>query len=316
VLPQSFGTFSSKTPTLHCVCDQCNGIFKKELDQPFARDTLEGITRYKKGILSREVRVQKGMQFSIAADEEAGEFGGVLVEGIDGTSGKTLGPVAQFHVLNVTTGRYAKFSKDQIRDLKLPEDVYGKPTERKYRVFAPSREEHDAVVEELRKAGMTYRERERFRPALIRNLEAGETVELPLLIEGIIDDVRKRALVKILFNFATYYLGQSETSKPQWDKARQFVRYGGETLLARMTSKPFWDGQETENFRFPDDSYNLRIENYRGNVIGGIQFYNLFTYEFILVEDYSLPPDKEVGYRFTPGEEPYRGIKLSTLPPF
>jgi hypothetical protein len=58
VIQQSFGTFADQTPTLRCVCDGCNAYFKKELDQVFARETIEGITRYQKGIFSRESRQQ------------------------------------------------------------------------------------------------------------------------------------------------------------------------------------------------------------------------------------------------------------------
>jgi HNH endonuclease len=313
VLPQSFGTFGSQTPTLHCVCDPCNSFFKKDLDQLLARDTLEGITRYKKGRFSREARVQKGLQISLSEGEETGDFGGVMLRGVDGTTGQLLPPIAQFHALNITTGRYDKFSKEQIRDLKLPEGVYGKSTERKFRVIAASQEEHNAVVEELRKAGIPYRERGRFSPPFLQNAKPGETIELEVTIEGTIDDAKKRSLVKIVFNFATYYLGPSETSKPEWDKARRFVRFGSETLKARVSDKPFWDGQETKSLRFEDDSYNLRIENLDGNVVGVIQLFNLFTYEFILAENYSLCPEQEIAYRFTPGQEPERGIRLTKL---
>jgi hypothetical protein len=309
VVPQSFGTFGSKTPTLHCVCDRCNAFFKKELDQLLARETLEGITRYKKGRYSRETRSQKELRFSLAEGDEAGDFGGVLVAGVDGTTGQLLPPVAQFHALNVTTGRYDIFTRSQIRGLQLPEEMYGKPTERQYRIFAASQGEHDAIVEELRNAGIPYREKGRFRSPFLEGKQPGGAVELEVQIEGMIDDAKKRALVKVLFNFATYYLGPSETLKPAWDKARRFVRFGGEPLKARISQKPFWDGEETENWRYAGDSYNLRIENLDGNVVGVVQFFNLFTYEFILVEDYSLSAEQEIAYRFTPGEEPRRGMK-------
>jgi hypothetical protein len=313
VLLQSFGTFGAKTPTLPCVCDPCNAFFKKNLDQLLARETLEGVTRYKKGRYSRETRSQKALRFSLAEDQEIGDFGGVLIAGVDGMTGQLLPPVAQFHALNVTTGRYDKFTKDQIPGLKLSDDVYGKPGERQYRVFAASQEDHDAVVEELRKAGIPYREKGRFQPSFLEGKNPGETIELDVQIEGTIDDAKKRALVKVLFNFATFYLGPSETLKPEWDKARRFVRFGGQTLKARISQKPFWNGQETYHWRFEDDSYNLRLENLDGNVVGVIQFFNLFTYEFILVENYSLAPEQEIAYRFTPGEEPQRGMKAGRL---
>ena len=49
VLPQSFGVFGAKTPTLKdCVCDNCNQYFERDLDQVIARESLEGITDIKR----------------------------------------------------------------------------------------------------------------------------------------------------------------------------------------------------------------------------------------------------------------------------
>jgi hypothetical protein len=87
VIPQSFGTFGSETPTLQCVCDGCNS-FLRELDQLLARETLEGITRYKKGRFSRETREQKELRFSLADVAEVGDFAGALVAGVEGRTGK------------------------------------------------------------------------------------------------------------------------------------------------------------------------------------------------------------------------------------
>jgi len=134
---------------------------------------------------------------------------------------------------------------------------------------------------------------------------------LPVEVKWTISDVIKRALVKILFNFAAYYLGQDEVLKSQWDKIRQFVRLGREKIKCRLTDDPFWTGQETGNLRFPGDSYNIRIENRDNNLVGVIQFYNLLTYEFILIENYSVLPKKEVAYCFTPRQEPHLGVKMS-----
>ena len=33
VIPQSFGLFGTHTPTLDCVCDDCNAYFSRELEQ-------------------------------------------------------------------------------------------------------------------------------------------------------------------------------------------------------------------------------------------------------------------------------------------
>jgi hypothetical protein len=57
VIPQGFGRFGSETPTLDCMCDDCNAYFGRELDQLLTRDTYEGISRYSRARLDRTLRV-------------------------------------------------------------------------------------------------------------------------------------------------------------------------------------------------------------------------------------------------------------------
>src|SRR6266849_5149716 len=80
---------------------------------------------------------------------------------------------------------------------------------------------------------------------------------------------------------------------PRWDFLRRFVLTGEGEIKARLSDRPFWTGQETGQFRFKDDSINVRIENLDGNIVGAIQFYNLHTYEMILVENDSLRPTRK-----------------------
>lgn len=101
VMPQSFGTFGSETPKLNCVCDECNNYFGRELDQALARDTLEGITRYKKGLFSRERRFPKKLKFELEKNEENGEYGGAIIGGYDPITGKPIGVISQFWIKNI-----------------------------------------------------------------------------------------------------------------------------------------------------------------------------------------------------------------------
>lgn len=88
-----------------CVCDDCNQYFKKELDQVLAGESLEGITRYKKGIFSREPRVQRQLVVKLPDTPEIGANAGVLVW-IDGTTGKIREPLPLVHFKNQKTGKY------------------------------------------------------------------------------------------------------------------------------------------------------------------------------------------------------------------
>jgi len=313
MIPQSFGTFGSETPILDCVCDECNAYFGKKLDQGLARDTLEGVTRYKKGILSRERRFPKNLHFFLEKIDDNGEYGGAILDGYDPLTGKSLPVASQFWIKNIKKNEWERYRINQIKNIKITNEVYGStaPGNREMRIIAPSEEDHDNVIAELKKYNIPYRKKELLSsPPFLKNDDHEGNVDVRVIIQGTIDKTKKRALVKILFNFAAYFIGETEILKPKWDKARKFIRYDRKTLLGKLSQEPFWTSQEKSNLRYADDSYNLRIENKNGNVVGVIQLYNLFTYEFILVENYSIPTEKEIAYRFTPNKKPHRGIKM------
>jgi hypothetical protein len=110
-------------------------------------------------------------------------------------------------------------------------------------------------------------------------------------------------------NFVAFHLGRDEALALRWDFLRRYVRNSEGEIKARLSQRLFWTGQETDQLRFRDDSINIRIENLDGNILGAIQFYNLHTYEMILVENDSLGPGQEIGRRYSPGELPLEGEK-------
>ncbi len=312
VIPQGFGRFGSETPTLDCVCDDCNGYFSRELDQLLTRDTYEGISRYSRGQFSSQARSQKRVSLALADPAEARDILSLRVS-VDGTTGRLMPPAAQFHIHNFTTGKDEVYFLPQIAALALPERDYGKPGANgekgtwRCKIFAPSREEHDAMVEALQRAEIDFRPGTPF-----PNPWASETGEPPSFLVEIsseIDKPHKRAIAKILMNFVAFHLGRDEALRPRWDFLRRYVRNGEGEIKTRLSQRPFWTGQETDQLRFRDDSINVRIESLDGHIVGAIQFYNLHTYEMILVENNTLDLAQEIGRRYTPGELPLEGEK-------
>jgi HNH endonuclease len=312
VIPQGFGRFGSETPTLDCVCDDCNAYFGRELDLLLTRETFEGISRYSRGQFSSEARPQRRVSLTLADPAEAGDFVGLRVS-VDGTTGRLMAPAAQFHIHNFRTGKDEVYFLPQIAGLTLPEEDYGKPGTNdekgtwRCKILAPSREARDAMVEALQRGGID------FRPGMpFQNPWASESGEPPSFLVEItseVDKPHKRAIAKILMNFVAFHLGRDEALRSRWDSLRRYVRNGEGEIKARLSNRPFWTGQETEQLRFQDDSINVRVENLNGNVVAAIQFYNLHTYEMILVENDALSPEQQIGRRYTPGELPLRGEK-------
>lgn len=308
VIPQAFGKFGSKTPTLKCVCDGCNAMFGRELDQTLARETLEGLLRYNQGKRSSEKRPQRRLTITLADEREAGGFLGAVLEGIDATQGKVMNLFTQLQIRNLNTGKMDVFKRNQINNISLPTSVYGEPGSRKLVVYAPSKEEHDKFVEELNLAGCELRMNGALVDSVNPTMSADGTETLGIHIEGTFDQLHRRALAKIFVNFAAFYLGTSVVNSPDWEPLKRFVRFDEGQLAARISDKPFWSGQETRTFRFRD-AINVRLENQEKGIVGVIQFYNRITYELLLVVGRSL--SKEIGVRFEDGMEPTRGIRLS-----
>jgi hypothetical protein len=161
VIPQAFGHFDTETPTLDCVCDDCNSDFGRSLDIYLARETVEGIARYNKGISSSEARPQVHLNITLDEGPEIGPFVGMKVA-IDGTKGILMPLLAQFQILNQQTGETETYFKEQINGLKLPEDLYGRPGDGsdqgtwKCNVFAGSKKDYDEIVEALQANGIAF----------------------------------------------------------------------------------------------------------------------------------------------------------------
>ena len=312
VIPQAFGRYSSETPTLDCVCDDCNGFFGRELDQLLARDTPEGLGRYSHGQLSSERRRQRRVALSLADPTEAGAFAGMRVD-VDGTTGQLMAPAAQFLVHNFSSGEDEAYFLHQIAGLTLPDADYGRPGADdqpgtwRCKVFASSEQEHTEMIAALNATGIAFQAGPAFQAPW--NVEGEVPTSSLVEIEAEVDKPHKRALAKILMNFVAAHLGCDEARSARWDFLRRYVRWGEGEIRARLSHRPFWTGQETEDLRFNDDSINVRIENLGDGIVGAIQFYNQQTYEFILAQGSALGGGQEVGGRYTAGKMPIAGEK-------
>ena len=216
--------------------------------------------------------------------------------------------VTQLKVLNRKTEEFDVFFRTNVGSFDLPEETYGKAGARQIKIFAPSTQERDAFIDELRDTGIEIIVGKSFElPSSIANAADDGKLTLPIFIEGELDDTYKRALAKILVNFAAKYMGYNEVQKLNWNAVKRYIRFGEGVMAARISNNPFWTGQETANNRYPNDSINVRIGIHERGLLGVIQFYNQNTYELILIEGYAVTLEKEVAYRFTPGQKPIHG---------
>ena len=275
VVPQGFGLFGTQTPTLvGCVCDDCNSHFGTTIDQHLTRETIEGIARYNKGILSSQARPQSRLHITLENAPENGEFGGMKVA-IDG-SAATLMPVkAQYSTLNQKTGEWEHYFKEQIPGIHLPEDVYGIPGgngvkgNRTCKIFASSKEELDEVIALLRENGIPFVPGEPF--SVPKPLSSNG--EVTVFIEGDVTPEHRRAHAKIFLNLIAYHLGCDEAMKPHWDFVRRYVRFGEGAIKYRMVGRPLPSPDNEDQLQtLIDGSIVVQIHNFNGHVTGTIKF--------------------------------------------
>ncbi|MFA5995575.1 MAG: HNH endonuclease [Patescibacteria group bacterium] len=299
VLPQSFGTFANATPTLTTVCDKCNAYFGKELDFFLARESLEGVTRYRNGIFSSEAQRQKSMAISAPKTPEMREYGGVLLW-IDGTTGNIMTPISQVHLKHIYTHEYNIFVEPELENL----DWKGKNLSPKEAKIFGSDTDRTRLLAKLKTVGIDIQ-----KPQDMEPLHFDGTTSMNVRIYGEINKRLQRAFAKILFNFTAHYIGYNEVMKQEWNAARQFIRYGIGTLsYYPHTGRPFW-GNETERIRLSNAGYNVAVRNEGGSVCGYLQMFNLFIHQFTLVTKYKVTPEQSM--RFEPGYSPIYSFKKS-----
>ena len=290
VIPQSFGTFLGNTLTIQCVCQGCNNRLGRDLDEHLARNTYEGVRRYENGLLSGEPRVQKGISISMTkADNPQADYLSGAQSWIDGTRAKArFKPGVGLRLTKTKT--FDWFTQETLKaatDLsqydKIPIHFIGIPAE-----------QLGAYVELLRARGFEITEAE-IKP--LPPLDPGGSALLH--IEGTYSELTLRAFCKVLFEFMVSQFGCDEAAKSPWTNVRSYIANGQPLVRRRITDAPFWP-KESQGFRFPADSYNLRVTNSNLGVIGAVQFFNIAKIELLLCPNYQLPSSCDA--RLTPGK--------------
>jgi len=139
-------------------------------------------------------------------------------------------------------------------------------------------------------------------PEYVKRLSALDPGESSLLyFEGTYSELTYRAFCKVIFHFAVSQLGEAEGSSFPWENVRKFIAQGEPLIRWRLTDEPFWP-EESQDYRFRANGYNLRISNSNLGVVGAIQFFNIAKIELLLCPNYKIPASFDA--RLIPNELP------------
>ena len=215
VLQEAFGLYGTQTMTLiNIVCKDCNSSFGEKIDRTLARDTIEGLARFRFGVknINNEFREEykKNIRLIIYGFLKGLE---VIVIPLDGKL--SIIPYKKDIGLRKTDGTYDFFDSEKISDKTLCKKTY--PLHLDRIIILP--------VDNSIRVKQTLADRWGINDYKIPDYS---NVEFDTLIERTASLEHMRAIAKIAFNYLAYlYKNNIQILlNPSFDLIRNFIKNG------------------------------------------------------------------------------------------
>lgn len=294
VVPVAFGSFE-RAPTLDCVCDECNHILGRELEQPMARESGVGLLRYVFG-LRPGTDLRNFQAGSVQVTLDGGLWHGVRVQlSYESQRGDIViipqGPQVGFK----RRGRdgYEFFLMGELNDSlrhRADLDIEARPL-----VFLPD-SARDEMLRRLEAVGIHKEyEREVAGPGT-----PGELISVEMSSQ--INTRLRRAVAKIAFNYLAWIHGCGFATEAMFDDIRTFVREGRNPSfpMVAVSMEPILaDDTRVER---QTNGHIVKINlNVTGLVLAGwVSLFNGPTYSVVLARPFRgvYRPDLRRGHLF------------------
>ncbi len=295
VIPQSFG---ADMVLEHTVCEVCNSLFGRKLDEFLGRDSFEGILRYKFGI-AEPPHKKKGQRFKprrvLISITKQGEWKGALLEfrGFDANGALDCDLAPQAALRRMIGGELKHFHIDNMPD-KAAAEREGFDT-KQVQAAGPNAESRLDVVRRLKSLGYEAKEWKEG-PSF-----PADTV--PLEVLATIDETIKRTVAKVLFNYLAKMHGATFVLSEDFNGIRDYILKG---------TKPDWEFFQTSNEPiladdFPGlrqtDAHLIVVEwdEARKGINGRLSLFNTTTHRVRLCHNYrGIYREIRSGHSFNP----------------
>ncbi len=281
VMPRAFGGFEN-SPTLDCVCDDCNGYFGRTIEREISRDSLEGLLRVYKGMKpASEAGDLRSKRSRLELNHEDPAWEGrhlVWAEG-QGKPAASLVPQVGFPrrdgqgLVYVLERELADLSKPLPPEARLP------GAGETLTLLSSSKEMTESLLGLLARRGIS------FQPT---THSEGHVVSVDghagVGIIGQVDENTFRYVGKIAFNYLAWRAGADFVRLESFNPIRAFVRHGTQVAypLVRVVNEPILttdspdrrqtDGHLVMAMWSEDDEY----------LIGRVSLFNSLTYSVSL----------------------------------
>lgn len=238
VMPQSFGKFEDNLTLQGVVCDDCNQCFGDTLELILGRDTNEGLARIQHGVKRHKEfkALRRGRVTLKIADGPFKECHAYL-EYSEQAGKVQIFRFPQVGFLTMPANQYEFFLLDEIPSLEdLGKKGFANSTPRSILAVEVDSE---TLIPLLAEKGISFRSDGDFDPG---------PPPVDILVEKsfTIDDVVRRAITKIAFNYLAKMHGAQFALHPAFDGIRRFVRYGERPVFfcSMPETRPFWKANQ------------------------------------------------------------------------
>lgn len=222
-MPQQLGTYE-RNFTVYCVCVDCNGCFSRELEDQFARDSIEALDAVQHGLRDASRYRSLGPRRStLRARVEDGPFVGTEVYFTPGASGTTMLNTLHVEGIRIAVSDQGPWIWRSLQDLPTPAEMkamLGGGEVTQVAVWVPPNVDRDRVRAALVAKGYPgceFDESERAEPPTVvtQKLEVRTTIGRPT----------QRLAAKVAFNYLAYHHGAAIALNECFDGLRSFVRH-------------------------------------------------------------------------------------------
>ncbi len=286
VVPRSFGTFHNNLTLINVVCDVCNSHFGETLELYLARDTFDGLNRFRVGGKSASEYRSLGRASSMRGRIAEGPLAGVpIVQRADGDELKAeMLPQVAFGTSR--DGPFELFDPDDLPDKDQLISLFSRGY--CHLEFLNMEDEQAApVLQELQKRGAQTMKHSDERPSAWLGKFRTET-KIPT------DDRLIRVLAKVALNYLASQYGAEFARSPALNIIRRFIRYG---------TRPPWDelwipDQEPIAFGLPSSlGHVVGVSRHPANhcLVGYVSFHLFARYRVLLAPAMPELPDQRFG---------------------
>jgi HNH endonuclease len=282
VLHRAFGSFRN-SPTLDCVCDECNGYFGETIDLHYARDSLEALLRLFHGTKpAHEVDELRGRRVSVTLGGDDPDWSGCHIEWVeeDGEVVVSLVPQVGFRQRGET--KWTFLTEDALQDATqpLPPDA-GRG---EIRLISKSEEIDGRLIAMLSQRGIKFQ-----KIGITGGPPPSDEGFAPLDLQARIDDMIFRCVAKIVFNYLAWRQGADFVRLNQFNAVRSFVRYGTRASypLVAVQTAPILTDDTPSNRQTVGHLVTAAWTRDSRHIVGQLSLFNSVTYAVSLAKDFA-----------------------------